>query len=1188
MNIFYFLYINFFKIFKSKEYESLSPISNIKNSPTLNKLKNDMRDTENNNIALSGKYGAGKSSIIKSFFKGFRRLVYKPLYISLGMLGIKENDKDLDVNEFCQEIEKSIIQQIIYKEKASKVPESNIKRVSKLRKRNILTVFLVIIFLITIKYIALYLNIGLNELIINILEIISQFRIRYKILIAFVTVILLLSISIKIAKFLKRIDIKNIKFNFTNTEIEVEKSSSESLINKYMDELVYFFSVTKYNVVIIEDLDRFLEIEKMREKILIIFQKLKELNQILNSSKQVRKRIVFVYVVKDSLFEDEKERTKFFESIVPVIPVISDYNSYAELREKFKDENINDKLLQDISPYINDYRVIKNIKNEYELYKKEINGDGILKEKQLAIITLKNLRPKNFDELLNNEGKIFDLISSKENIIENKEKSIHGNIKINNEKINELKNENINSLNELKRLIISGLALKRSYRSISSAYGFDQFLQDSFDLERIKNSNIILENRNGDAFREEDVFEYFGGKNNFINRAERVQSNRENEIKRYLNNNTKLNEKIEELHSKPLYELLEDNDINKLNDKFIEMLLKNGYVDDSYQNYMFRYKETDDINKNDYSFIVNVRQYKASKFDYPIENVNKVIDELNENYFSIEEILNYKILDKLLNSDSNEFTNKKNNFIKMLAKTNENKHKFIIGFVNNYTDSARKMINELYRKNENVIYDILIDNTNNEIIKDNFIKFIINCPEILNNVAANQYIKQYIENKNDFETWIRLNNDVKKSLCKLDIKFKKLDEQKENGLLKFIYENNLYEINSDMLRLVFKYNGKTDDEFEEKNLSIVMSDESLSKLKEYINNNKQKYIDNCYLENINNRNNIMNIIDCINNWNISLESKNSMIKKIEKKVIDIRDVNSEYYNKFVENDKMDSNWSNYFYVYCANGEEITKEMVKNIEDNISTISEIKDIDIKQEEVENLMRFKEKIVKNNEINIEVYKVLLNKINIKIKSIATNEIESDRLKLLVDKNMVEITKNNLITIYEQQINLLDKFVNNNIDIFISNIDSFELNQKMIHKIVESLLIPNRYKTKIINLVDNELINSSSMKYIIKNYSQNKISKINDDLKNKIFTSNIEINYKLELLEKEIDKNITKDKICSYISLLPEPYKNIGNNKKKIVVFNNNDRNNRILNKLKNKGFNLKTDERVKKVLVYNLRK
>ena len=56
-----------------------------------------------------------------------------------------------------------------------------------------------------------------------------------------------------------------------------------------------------------------------------IFTKLRELNNLINGSKQINRKVVFLYAIKDDMFQD-KERTKFFDFIIPVIPVINSSN----------------------------------------------------------------------------------------------------------------------------------------------------------------------------------------------------------------------------------------------------------------------------------------------------------------------------------------------------------------------------------------------------------------------------------------------------------------------------------------------------------------------------------------------------------------------------------------------------------------------------------------------------------------------------------------------------------------------------------------------------------------------------------------------------------------------------------------------------------------------------------------------
>ena len=727
MSILTIIYRLILKITNNKEYESLAPVSNIKNNATLDMLINAVVNSKNYNIALSGKYGAGKSSLIKSFFKGFRKLIYKPLYISLGMFGIE--DKEIDANEFGQEIEKSIIQQIIYKEDTAKLPDSNIKRVSKFKKRNIIYVMLIIIAFILIKVCSLYID-NYNEEIKKIVESFLSLNTYLQIVVIIVILLFILLVSMLIAKFLRKLDLKNIKLNLSKTEIAIEKSSTESRINKYMDELVYFFSATKYNVVIIEDLDRFLNNDKIKNRVLIIFQKLKELNQILNSSKQIKRKITFIYVVKDNLFDNEEERTKFFDEIVPVIPIISNYNSYAELKNKLEIYKIDDKVIQDISPYINDYRVIANLKNEFVLYQKEITGKEIVKEKQLAMIALKNIRPNEYEDLLNNKGVIYNIINNKEEIIEEKVDEINSYIEKNNEKIKEYRRERLLNFNELKRLALSSLYGKSSNKKLKGALSAEQFLSNSIDYEIIKSTTINIQDYKGYTFTESQVFEYFGGKFDFLYRAHNINKSKSTEIEKLIIENEKYEKEKEKLYNKPFNELLMNNKNNSISDEFIKMLLTNGYVDESYQDYMLKFKETKDMTKHDYTFISNVRQYRYTNYDYEIKKPEKIIEQLNVSYFGTESILNYNVINYLIAEDKDDIKDKQNAFIDMITELNPNKENFIFGFIKNEKNKDI-FLNKVHNKDNKTLYKYLINNSEKIDKIDLMIKNILNINQIL-------------------------------------------------------------------------------------------------------------------------------------------------------------------------------------------------------------------------------------------------------------------------------------------------------------------------------------------------------------------------------------------------------------------------------------------------------------------------
>jgi antiviral immunity YobI-like NTPase len=76
------------------------------------------------NIALTGPYGSGKSSVIKSFLAKYTR---PALQISLASFVSESDDGKSTVSK--QEIERSILQQMLYSADTDKLPLSRFKRI---------------------------------------------------------------------------------------------------------------------------------------------------------------------------------------------------------------------------------------------------------------------------------------------------------------------------------------------------------------------------------------------------------------------------------------------------------------------------------------------------------------------------------------------------------------------------------------------------------------------------------------------------------------------------------------------------------------------------------------------------------------------------------------------------------------------------------------------------------------------------------------------------------------------------------------------------------------------------------------------------------------------------------------------------------------------------------------------------
>lgn len=113
---------------KSK-YKDFTPEKEIKNGEEyLNALDWALRNPDVKNIALSGPYGSGKSSIIQSYMQ--KHPSVKALNISLATFDVENCQNDENI------IEEGIFKQLFYKVDAHKIPQS---RYRKLRKVSIIS-----------------------------------------------------------------------------------------------------------------------------------------------------------------------------------------------------------------------------------------------------------------------------------------------------------------------------------------------------------------------------------------------------------------------------------------------------------------------------------------------------------------------------------------------------------------------------------------------------------------------------------------------------------------------------------------------------------------------------------------------------------------------------------------------------------------------------------------------------------------------------------------------------------------------------------------------------------------------------------------------------------------------------------------------------------------------------------------
>lgn len=897
---------------KYSEYKDLAPISNAENvEEYLNALKWALEQKKITNIALAGPYGSGKSSIIDTFLEKHKdesffqtdTLENNSWIINKIKSCILQRDKVCRFNEISKkismatfieansnkkckneahenedeaakkicisadEVEKGILKQLFYTINPQKIPQSRYRKLHPINFSNIITK-VAIYSVIALMFIFIFYYEKMADIFSGISAVLLLTEMLWvKYIAAFIILLFSIwAISKIIYDFSSKYSIKGIKLS-SNVDIQKEEGVGESVFNKNLDEIMYFFETTEYRLIFFEDLDR------LDDR--TIFVHLRELNNLLNSNENIKGKVVFIYAVKDDIFTKE-DRTKFFDFIIPVIPVINSTNSGEVLLQFFEEakkhkieHNVSQEFILDVAPYIADMRILRNIYNEFVVYKRilrDSQGMDLKDEQMLAMIIYKNLYPNDFAAIQNEEGLIKQAFEDKYKFV-SEEKSI---LQLKIDKIsNDITNYKQETLKSIKEIKIAMLAKIVNDNGIADSlydgrydYTVKQILEDEFELKNLVNLNlnIVYYHPFGSDYRSNITIDDFPETiAPYLSRIEKLQKvskigydNLQNQIK-------VLNEQKHDLSKKTLHYILKKYNDFEFNDnisgnKLLIFLLRRGYIDEKYANYI-NYFKGNTITKDDMNFILAVKNREPKPFDYSLTKTEMVIQRLQDYEFERKEIYNFGLLEQLLARGNDNV--KLELFFKQLADETKLSWDFIdefIGRTNHLAEFIKGLSRNwtgmwLFISNKNTIsYErqmyylcLLLANINADDISQYNID---GCMEKY--FEAHADILQKLQEQLSFEK-------IKDILLQLKPKFSELniDGIEDKEILDTVFDNAMYELNLPMVKNVIKFKNSTlIDSFEAQPYSVVvrLGYDSMNK---YIHNNIKQYISDIILKQTN-------------------------------------------------------------------------------------------------------------------------------------------------------------------------------------------------------------------------------------------------------------------------------------------------------------------------------------------------
>ena len=634
--------------------ETLSPIA--KDVPAGRRIKN---------IAITGPYGAGKSSIIQTLENDYPQFEY--LNLSLATLRTDEvptKSGDSDTNSkndsnaitsdndsielLNRRIEYSILQQIIYKEESENVPNSRLRRIKHFKSSELVKYGIsVIIFLLCfcIVFEPTWLRVETFYSMFNFGK--TNFWIDL-----FCATIMMVESYFFIKKLIQAYSNSKLnKLNLKDGEIELEETS---IFNKHLDEILYFFQVTKYNVVVIEDVDRFGTTD--------IFLKLRELNQLINESKVIGRPVIFLYAVKDDLFIDE-DRVKFFDYIVTVVPTINPSNSKDRLKNLLSEKghtNFNDDDLSEMGFFIQDMRLLINIVNEYDQYHQRLIKENANLDctKLLGMIVYKNFFPRDFAQLHCREGKVFQVMQMKDTFVSFAQADIVKREKYIDELVEVSKRDSHLKLKELRRFFIDELCnhLQGSVNTItidSTSYAPKSIAVDEklfTTLLTKKSLRYSYSYSYGTNTRTDNIdVQNVYTNSEFEKRIKALELNQDPE--RYKEIKYGLFSEKLAVSSLKIHELFANYNIDEIAEyknlalpDLIDIFVRRGYIDEDYYDYISYFYEGM-ISISDRDTLIDIKRQRKGDYLKHIDHIENFVKELKPYNFTSDAILYVELLD---------------------------------------------------------------------------------------------------------------------------------------------------------------------------------------------------------------------------------------------------------------------------------------------------------------------------------------------------------------------------------------------------------------------------------------------------------------------------------------------------------------------------------------------------------------
>lgn len=1090
------------------------------------------------NIALTGPYGSGKSSIIQTFLRNYRR---PALHISLASFVPETDSEGGKVSR--QEIERSILQQMLYGADANRLPLSRFKRIQSPSSFSIFKSLFIMLGVFSLWYVFHQRNYIISGTYFTPFEISNGINISiFTIAVIFFWVMLHHFYVASFGLSLKSISLKDI-------EIKPACDDQASILNRHLDEIVYFFQSTNYDLVIIEDLDRFNNAE--------IFVTLREINNLVNENAGVKRTIRFLYALRDDMFVST-DRTKFFEFIIPVIPIINTSNSIDMVLAQGKrldlDGRLDRQFLREVSRYLNDLRLIQNIFNEYSIYVANLETDGenlLDANKLLAILIYKNVYPRDFEMLHRGTGNLYEILTQQDNLIESGEATYRAEITEVERQIEITERQTPSNLKELRKIYAMALVEMLPANATSVSNNQQVWIElpklASNDMfEQLIDASYIycyISNYGSQGVSISTLQDEVDSQRSYQQRKMDIEGKAIDIKNKNLRRIQDLKSNIATLRTIKLNKLLRLNvaRVQHLFDNFAEngelarFLILEGYLDDTYYQYTSLF-HSGRLSPNDNKFLIQIRAFVTPEPNFPIDNPHEVIAAMREEDFRQNYILNVKLVDSLL-SDRGRYLTQLQKLFKFISSEFESCEVFWDAY---YT-SGREVVgllSGLANAWQGFVPTILA--SHNKI--SHVTQLVSNLPESqLEELAKSFEELPLFVSENLPEILVNSPEIAPERLVCLSFDVKNLAAIKEHfEIVRAMFEKGRFELTIANLEYIYQaILGESDlEQLRERNFTAIRSTNNTT-LMTRIERDFERYLhDILVVLEENSKEDTSAILAVMQHEGLDQDDLLKFLEQQTTLLPTLADVPEKLHATLFKLGLIEPTWLNCQY-FMESKEFVVESLTGYLDRDTVRTALLKQPIPSDDDSQRLRRF---LFNAGSLSDSAYREYIHALPKPFKKLPEG-FAPEKLRILIDEGKIVFSNESLDALADYK-DLQVLFVAKNINTYFEDPDEFDLDDNF----KESLLraeIDNKAKLGIIGLMDLELLvnhpeRSALIGKIINRTGAN-VSNINSGIAQSLVINSMPVATKISLFNK-YHSLMTDDEVRVVLTNLPKPYSEI----------------------------------------------